>query len=233
MRMQPLKAISLDLDDTLWPIWPVIERAEMQLHEFLREHAPATALKFPVPAMRHLREQTAQAHPELAHDYTAQRKLSIGHALRLSGESDSLVEPAFSAFYRARNAVDLYADCLPALERLSARFPLIALTNGNADLEQTGIARFFIACVSAKQAGSAKPDAAIFEIARQRLDCPAEAILHAGDDPWLDIDGAHGAGFRSAWINRTGAHWPAELKQADISVTDLNRLADILDEVPA
>lgn len=233
MRMHKLKAISLDLDDTLWPIWPVIERAEMQLHEFLAEHAPATALKFPVPAMRHLREQIAQAHPELAHDYTAQRKLSIGHALRLSGESEALLEAAFAAFYRARNSVDLYADCLPALQRLSARFPLIALTNGNADLEQTGIARFFSTCVSAKQVGSAKPHAPIFEAARRHLGCDADAILHIGDDPWLDVEGAQAAGFRSAWINRTEARWPTELKPADITVTDLSQLADLMDEVPA
>lgn len=231
--MHRIKAISLDLDDTLWPIWPVIERAEMQLHEFLSEHAPATALKFPVPAMRHLREQIAQSHPELAHDYTAQRKLSLGHALHLSGESSTLIEPAFSAFYRARNDVDLYADCLPALARLSARYPLIALTNGNADLEQTGIARFFTGCISAKQVGSAKPHAAIFEAARRHLDCDADAILHIGDDPWLDIEGAQAAGFRSAWINRTQVRWPEELKRADINVIDLNQLADILDEVTA
>ena len=71
--MPIIKALSLDLDDTLWPIWPIIERAETALHEFLLVHAPATAAQFPIPAMRHVREQIAQAHPELAHDFTAHR----------------------------------------------------------------------------------------------------------------------------------------------------------------
>ena len=233
MRMQNVKAISLDLDDTLWPIWPVIERAERQLQAFLAEHAPATADKFPIPAMRHLREQIAQAHPELAHDYSAQRRLSLAHALGLAGDPPELVEPAFTAFYRARNQVDLYADCLPALHRLSARFPLVAVTNGNADLEQTGIARFFSACISARQVGTGKPHAAIFEAARAQLGCEAGAILHVGDDPWLDVEGARAAGFRSAWINRTQAHWPDSLPPADIDITDLTLLADRLDEVTA
>ena len=38
-----IKAISLDLDDSLWPIWPVITRAELALQEWLRPQAPATA----------------------------------------------------------------------------------------------------------------------------------------------------------------------------------------------
>ena len=33
-----IKAISIDLDDTLWPIWPVIERAEKALHDWLAAH---------------------------------------------------------------------------------------------------------------------------------------------------------------------------------------------------
>ena len=38
-----IKAISLDLDDTLWPIWPTIERAEKALHEWLVTNAPMAA----------------------------------------------------------------------------------------------------------------------------------------------------------------------------------------------
>ena len=228
--MPAIQALSLDLDDTLWPIWPIIERAETALHEFLLVHAPATAAQFPIPAMRHVREQIAQAHPELAHDFTAQRKLSLQHAFRLSGESDELVDPAFDAFFRARNEVTLYEDCRPALERLAARFPLIALTNGNADLQRTGIGHFFVGCVSARDIGHAKPHAPIFEATRRRLDLEPAQILHVGDDPWLDVQGAHGAGFRSAWINRTAAVWPAEIACAHVTVTDLTQLADWLEE---
>jgi HAD superfamily hydrolase (TIGR01549 family) len=222
--MHPITALSLDLDDTLWPIWPIIERAEKCLQDFLLANAPKTAAQFPVPAMRHLREQVAQAHPELAHDFTAQRKISLQHALRLSGESDALVEPAFEAFFAARNQVSLYDDCLPALVKLASMLPIIALTNGNADLQRTGIAHFFIDCISAKTVGSAKPDVAIFTAASQRLGVAAEHILHVGDDPWLDVQGAHNAGFQSAWINRTQAQWPTDILPAHHNITTLNEL---------
>ena len=203
------------------------------LDQYLQQHAPATARRFPLPAMRHLREQIAQAHPELAHDFTAQRKLSLQHAFESSGDSEDLIEPAFEAFYAARNDVTLYDDCLPALARLAARFPLIALTNGNADLARTGIGHFFIGCVSAKQVGVAKPHAPIFEVARAQLGLDAAQILHVGDDPWLDVEGAHTAGFASAWINRTQAVWPAEIIPAHLNLTDLTQLADALDTVIA
>ena len=50
-------AITLDLDDTVWPIAPVIARAEAALDGWLREHAPATARRWPADAMRALLAQ--------------------------------------------------------------------------------------------------------------------------------------------------------------------------------
>jgi putative hydrolase of the HAD superfamily len=114
------KALSLDLDDTLWPIWPVIERAEAALAAFLRERCPRTADKYPIARMRELREQIAADHPQFAHDFTHQRKLSLRHALLSSGDDAGHAEDAFSAFYNARNRIDFYPDALAALDRLAA-----------------------------------------------------------------------------------------------------------------
>jgi putative hydrolase of the HAD superfamily len=226
--MNTIQAISIDLDDTLWPIWPAIERAEQSLHDFLLVNAPKTARQFPIPAMRHVREHIAQAHPELAHDFTAQRKLSLQHAFRLSGESETWIEPAFEAFFSARNSVELYADCIPALQFLATKYPLIALTNGNADLQRTGIAEYFVGCVSARNIGRAKPDSAIFQAASAQLGIEAKHILHIGDDPWLDIQGAHDAGFVSAWINRNEAVWPIEIQTPHYQFSTLSTLVTLL-----
>ena len=38
-----IRAITLDLDDTLWPIWPTIAKAEAVLLQWLAQHAPGTA----------------------------------------------------------------------------------------------------------------------------------------------------------------------------------------------
>ena len=38
--MKQVRAISFDLDDTLWAIWPVIDRAEAVLHEHIEVRYP-------------------------------------------------------------------------------------------------------------------------------------------------------------------------------------------------
>ncbi len=225
----PLRAISIDLDDTLWPIWPVIEKAEQALHDFLCERCPKTAAAFPIVEMRALRERIALEHPQFAHDFTRQRKLSLAHALRAAGEDEVHVEDAFDAFYSARNRIEFYPDAVAALERLAARWPVAALTNGNADLSRIGIAHHFRACITAREAGHAKPDAPIFHATCERLGFAPAQILHVGDDPLLDIHGAREAGLRTCWINRRNEAWPERYAPPDLQFETLAALADWLD----
>ncbi|MCE2943406.1 MAG: HAD family hydrolase [Lysobacteraceae bacterium] len=227
-----IRAISLDLDDTLWPIWPVIERAEGALHAYLEAHCPRTAAAYPLPRMRALREQVAREHPHLAHDFTTQRLICLEHALGESGDDTAHALPAFEALYVERNRVEFYADALPALDRLGAARPLAALTNGNADLGRIGIASRFAVVVTARAMGVAKPHRAIFEHTAQALALRPDEVLHVGDDPELDVVGAARAGMRSCWINRRGEAWPAELPPPDLAFPCLGALADWLDGAP-
>lgn len=231
MNALPL-ALSLDLDDTLWPIWPSIERAEKALDDFLREHCPRTAQRFPVHRMRRLRETIAAEYPQYAHDFTRQRRLSLERALRESGDDEAHAEPAFEAFYATRNQVEFYPDARDALARLSVRWPLAALTNGNADLARIGIDSHFRCFVSAREHGHAKPDAPIFHHTCERLGVAPADVLHVGDDPLLDVVGARRAGLRSCWINRRRERWPAGLPRPDLEFDTLAGLADWLDRHP-
>lgn len=231
--MQQIRAISVDLDDTLWPIEPVIARADRQLDDWLRQHCPRAAAEYPLAAMRALRERVAAENPHLAHDFSAQRRLTLRTALLPHGYADAHVEGAYAAFYIARNEVSCYVDAIPALQRLAARFPLVSLSNGNADLERIGLARYFRFSISARECGVAKPHAQIFQLACARLGLPPESVLHVGDDPDLDVAGALDAGLRTAWINRSGVPW-TRAQMPHLSVRDLAELADVLDlQVPA
>src|SRR5690606_22986053 len=129
----PVRAITLDLDDTVWPFAPIGERIEQALDAWLREHCPRTASRFPIPAMRELRNRVYAAHPHLAHDMSALRRLTIERALREGGDDVAHVDAAYEAFFAARNQVELYPDSAEALERIAARVPIAALTNGNAE----------------------------------------------------------------------------------------------------
>lgn len=219
-----VRAISLDLDDTLWPIWPTIARAERALGAWLAAQAPATGA-FWADAERRLalREQVVQDSPDRAHDMGHLRHESIRRALAQSGDDEALAGPAFDVFYAARHEVELYPDALAALEFLAARFPLVAVTNGNADLARIGLQPHFRAAFSASGFGVAKPDARIFQAAADAVGVPPEAVLHVGDDALLDVLGAHAAGMQTAWVNR-GEHPWTQAVQPHASVADLGEL---------
>lgn len=223
-----VRAITLDLDDTLWPIWPAIARAEAAMHEWLARHAPRCAQRYPVEAMRALRDRVAAENPHLAHDYSAQRRLSLLAALRDSEEDEAHAEAAFEAFHAGRNQVELFPDVPLALGRLASRFPLAALTNGNADLERIGLHVHFRFSLGAREHGRPKPDPSIFLAACERLGCEPHEVLHVGDDAELDVLGARAAGLRTAWINRGTGDW-CHSEAPDVSVRSLSELADWLD----
>ena len=227
-----VKAITLDLDDTLWPIWPTIERAEHVLHAWLAEHAPMAAALFSNPAaLRDIRNHVADQRPEIKHDLSAVRRESIRLALYRAGEDPLMADPAFEAFFAARQQVQLFDDARPALEFMAARYPLVSLSNGNADLQRTGIAQYFRAAVSAREFGIGKPDPRIFVAAAGAADVLPEQVLHVGDDATLDVVGALNAGMQAAWLNRGDHQWPHE-QQPDVTVKDLSQLCDLLGRAP-
>lgn len=222
-----IRAITLDLDDTLWPIGPTIVRAEAALAAWMLRHAPRVAERFDIAATQALRAAVASDCPERAHDLTAMRCETIRRMLAASGEDEALMPAAFDVFFAARQQVELYADVRPALERLSARWPLLALTNGNADLERIGLARWFKGCLRAHEVGVGKPDLRMFAAACSRLGCAQGEVLHVGDDLRLDVQGALAAGMRAAWVRRTDDVLPAGAPSCWHG-PDLLQLADAL-----
>ena len=224
-----VRAITLDLDDTLWPFAPIGARIDQVLHEWMLEHSPATAAMYPMAAMRELRERSFREHPHLHHDLSALRRLTLREALEASGASLDLLEPAYEAFYAARNQVEYYPDALDGLARIAARVPVAALSNGNADLERVGIAHLFAFQLGAREHGAAKPQASIFHAACARLGCGHGEVLHVGDHIEMDVAGAARAGLRSCWINREDRTWQHGEIVPDLQFTTLTALADWLD----
>ncbi|HSV60093.1 MAG TPA: HAD-IA family hydrolase [Variovorax sp.] len=223
-----IRAISLDLDDTLWPIWPTIERAEEVLHQWLVREAPRTAELLVSPGvLRELRQATERERSDLAHDLSALRRESIRAALVRAGEDPSLAEPAFDAFFAERQRVTLYEDAAPALEWLAHRYPLVAVSNGNADIHLTGVGQWFRAAFNARAFGSGKPQAPIFHAAAASLGLAPGEVLHVGDDAALDVIGALDAGMQAAWLVRDERPWEHEA-QPHLVVPDLRALCTAL-----
>jgi FMN hydrolase / 5-amino-6-(5-phospho-D-ribitylamino)uracil phosphatase len=199
------KAILFDLDDTLWPIAPVIIEAEQKLHAWLQENAPRVADRFSIDNLRQKRLALLATQPEFHLDLGALRRAGLLSAFEEAGEDIDKVEQAMIHFFAARNAVVPYDDVLPGLLRLKGRAKLGSISNGNADLQAIGLSHHFKVSVAAHELGYAKPDVAIFHAACKALGVdPADAV-YVGDDVLLDIKGAQEAGLRAVWLNRTGS----------------------------
>ena len=240
-RLSEIRALTLDLDVTLWPVGPVIAHAERLQRRWLEQHAPATASRFDAAELRRLRAEVEQRHPELAHDLSALRRRTLQHAVAIVGEPAALADQAFEVFFAARQQVDFYPDALAALERLARRFPLMSLSNGNADLQRVGIGHHFVGALSASDIGVAKPDPRLFAEACGRLGHAPGQVLHVGDDLGMDILGATAAGMAAVWVRRPGSAADQAARAVDEAgegrhplppqvhvVADLTELADWL-----
>ena len=230
LDIKKIKAITLDLDDTLWPVWPAIERAEKVLEQWMGQRAPMTAALFANASVRDdIRGHVVRTRPELKHNLSAVRREAIRVALYRAKEDPMLADEAFDVFFAARNQVNLYDDALLALEFLAARFPIVALSNGNADVERIGIGRYFRARVNAQEFGVGKPDPRIFHAAAGAAGVHPTNALHVGDDAGLDVLGALNAGMQTAWLNRENKLWAYE-EQPHVVFSTLTGLCDYLGE---
>ena len=145
-----------------------------------------------------------------------------------AGYGDEFISEAFTVFDAVRNDVEIFPEVIPALEALRKKFVVIALTNGNANLETIGINHLFNGVVTAASAGAAKPARRIFEVAVKVGGATPQQTLHVGDHPEFDVDGARMAGMRTAWVNRSRDEWPTDFDAPDIEVQHIGELAKML-----
>lgn len=207
--MPAIRAICFDLDDTLWPMLPVIQAAEQAAYTWLNSHYPRITERFSIDELRELRDQLLRERPELFNDVTLLRTLSLEEAARRAAYENpaQIAQAAFEVFIQVRHDVDVFADVIPVLQRLKQRYLLCSLTNGNADVNRVEIGEFFDLSLMARDVGAAKPHPALFIAACKFAQATPAEIVHVGDDALCDIEGALNAGLKAVWINRYQHEW--------------------------
>jgi len=127
-----------------------------------------------------------------------------------------LREPPAKTFFQDlyRRFIDpdtwrVFDDVPPALELLKNRgLKLGVISNWDDRLEpllrNLGLDRWFECLVVSGPLGVHKPDPEIFRTAAQALGCAPESILHVGDSPIEDLQGAEDAGFCGLLLDRDG-----------------------------
>ena len=226
--LDKVRAVAFDLDNTLWDVAPVLERAEARLYEWLRRHCPRIPASVSVADMRAARELLAREEPHNAHDFTYLRVTALARHARECGYEEEVAQRAFEVFFAARNELDLFADVRPAFERMRPKYKLASFSNGNADLGRVGLAHFFALSLNARLIGVGKPDPRCFERLASDLNLAPDEVIYVGDDPVLDVEAARAVGMHTAWINRFELHWPETLASADLVITNCTQLADAL-----
>jgi putative hydrolase of the HAD superfamily len=223
-----IKLVTFDLDDTLWPCKPVIMAAEQELYEWMQQHVPQITQHHDSEALFHKRREFMQLRPDLLHDMSSLRIESLKALSDEVGIGHAWIDEAFEVFFQARQRVELYPDVEPVLDDLSAEYTLVAVTNGNADIELTGVGHWFEFSVSAAQVGHQKPHPLVFETAMARVGTQPEETVHVGDDEHRDIFGAREAGIRTVWLNRSDRDWSHTECEADHHIRSLAELPEIL-----
>ena len=207
--------VLFDLDDTLFDHsyarrcglralqdeFPELERID--LDEFVEEHQRQLMASY-----GRVLEKTVSLERDRLDRF--QRLLSIYGMAADEGQA-STVEKVFRAAYNDnRRAVP---GIKSLLSYLKPKAETGVVTNGLevTQLEKLSVCR--LECLvdfllTSEEAGIQKPDSGIFVLALERASARAEDAVFVGDSWESDVLGAHGAGLRTVWLNRTGAECP-------------------------
>jgi len=227
-QLNNIKLISFDLDDTLWPCHQTIRVAETRTYEWLQQHAPVITEHYTLDSMREKRMAWVKANPEFAHDLTRVRLSALQAHCDEFDLPHEIAEQANAIFSEARNWVEPFDEVIEGLKQLKSTYRLVAVSNGNAQVEKTPLQGLFDAAFMAEHVGAAKPHPALFQASVDQFGVQADECLHVGDDPVRDIEAAANFGMKTAWMNRTEQMWPSLTKSADISVSNLEELVELL-----
>ena len=148
-----IRAVSFDLDDTLWPLLPVILKAEKDTNQWLIDNYPGVEVLLKSQEAMKIRDDLISKKNDLVNQLSKLRELSLVELGIRSGynreESQIMARESFKIFFSGRNDVTLYEGTEQTLKNLKEKYVLGVITNGNADLEKIGISHYFNFNISA------------------------------------------------------------------------------------
>ena len=142
---------------------------------------------------------------------------------------DDAVEHVMAGFM----SLDVHPDVGPGLEALADKgIRVVTLSNGSAAvgrslLERAGLDERVEAFLSVDDTGFWKPAPAAYRHALDHCGVRADEAVLVAVHPW-DLDGAHRAGLRTAYVDRDGAPYPESFSPPDVMVAGLDGLAATL-----
>ncbi len=225
--MPKIALVTFDLDNTLWDVEGVIVAVEREARDWFDRRVPEVNRTFGRDDFMRMRSEAIATDASLAHDVSRLRLETFRRVIAAAGYPDAraraLAQEGFDVFLDARHRVKFYDGALELLDLLQDRFRLAALTNGNADFERLGLDKYFSFALSAGSVGASKPHPAMFRAALARSRNDPHEMVHIGDHPVDDIQGAGDVGAHTIWVNLRGQ----EFTGPKIATVEARALADI------
>ena len=225
-----IKAVSFDVDGTLWDFKGAMRQALGQVLDELMRHDPVAARALDVATLTETRDRVHEELRGKVNDLNEVRRESFRRALHDAGRpDDALAARLTDVYFRQRDAGRApFPDVRPALEALAPRYTLGIVSNGNTSAGELGMDGLMSFEVFAQDHGGVeKPDPTLFRIALADAGCAPEEFLHVGDSLENDVAGAAAVGARSVWLNRAGRELDGNTAP-DLQVSSLLELVEVL-----
>ncbi|MCS7224081.1 MAG: HAD-IA family hydrolase [Armatimonadetes bacterium] len=135
------------------------------------------------------------------------------------------------AFVESLKSWSAFDDVKPSLMKIRGIVPIAIISNIDRDLLHQSVLQMdvtFDDLITAEDAGCYKPNEEIFRFAIQRLDTPADQILHVAFGYRYDLGPARKVGMRTCWLNR-GAERLPEGFLADFTAGRLDEVVRIVE----
>lgn len=217
-------AVFFDVDETL--LW-----VDVDVEGYVEDLAPyATDGSLTVeeargPVWKSLREHINEninyrTEEELA-KFRRENARETARALGIDAPVEVLAE-----VWERRILFNPYPESEEVMEELRGMgLPLYVVSNWDVELEKVldslGWTRYFSGVVASAVVGSEKPEEAIFEEALSLAGVPRDRVVHVGNDPVSDVQGASAAGIDAVLVDRKGRR---EVPEAVATVRDLRGL---------
>jgi N-acylneuraminate-9-phosphatase len=212
-----LKALFLDLDETLCDTRRATEQARQLLEQALQARygagfdAPGVARAYVAGIYRKWSDSQRARYLPIIEQRSegAFRVQLLRDLLAQQGVQDVSEEYAQALqhnFDRDRmHAFDFYPGIPEFLAEARKLFTLVVITNGPEfsqipKVEAVNLAEHVDHIIIGGQEPEEKPSRSIFEKALKLANCQAHEAIHVGDSLATDIAGAHDSGITSVWI---------------------------------
>ena len=246
-RPRPPRALLLDALGTLLELEPPVEPLRRELRTRFGVELSAVeagaALRAEIAFYRAHHDEAADR--ERLADLRTRAALALRDALVTAREGDPLAGAEAREQVRELRLAPLTAallaalrfrpfDEVPAVLRAARErgVRLVVVSNWDVSLHdvlaETGLARLLDGVVTSAEAGSAKPDGAIFARALELAGTSAAEALHVGDSVEHDVAGALAAGIEPLLVVRDGAAPDAAVPAGVRAVSTLRPLLDWL-----